>query len=512
MSTPNASHVLQQVFILATGHAAPAGLLAEFEAVVAADGHYGRVAAAFEVAMGQMSASRGVGGTVQQLALNSLGVVLSADEGLAVARLAQEQGLTTWARLMDFLVSADFGIYNALDHRAEAANAFNSALASQNKGALFAGVGVETAVHTLLQGIGATDASAATGISGVQALAGRLTAAGIQGHVADGYVKGATVFADANGNHRLDAGEWSATTDGAGGFTLPASVQGTMVATGGTDLLTNKAFKGMLTAPVGSTVVNPITTLVQALMDKGGATTTVEQATALLAKVLNLPAGIHLLTYDPLAVLASSSASAAEKAVALGYQKVAVALVNVVSIGAAALDAAEAKAGQPGVATPHAGQAGAAAGTLIASLADALAGAAGEPAAWRTCRTPPSCVPSWRMPRATMACGWMPAAWTSSARWWMPPTMRSALPPRWRCWARCPQRPRMRQVRWPRATSRRRPMVSRALPSRRWCSSRPWVNWRLGCPPARAATRHRHPVVVMPAAVRQALWTPRPRC
>lgn len=377
MSTPNASHVLQQVFILATGHAAPAGLLAEFEAVVAADGHYGRVAAAFEVAMGQMSASRGVGGTVQQLALNSLGVVLSADEGLAVARLAQEQGLTTWARLMDFLVSADFGIYNALDHRAEAANAFNSALASQNKGALFAGVGVETAVHTLLQGIGATDASAATGISGVQALAGRLTAAGIQGHVADGYVKGATVFADANGNHRLDAGEWSATTDGAGGFTLPASVQGTMVATGGTDLLTNKAFKGMLTAPVGSTVVNPITTLVQALMDKGGATTTVEQATALLAKVLNLPAGIHLLTYDPLAVLASSSASAAEKAVALGYQKVAVALVNVVSIGAAALDAAEAKAGQPGVATPHAGQAGAAAGTLIASLADALAGAAG---------------------------------------------------------------------------------------------------------------------------------------
>ncbi len=377
MSTPNASHVLQQIFILATGNAAPASLLAEFEAVVAADGNYGRVAAAFEAAMGQMSASRGVGATVQQLALNGLGVVLSAEGGLAVAQLALEQGLTTWAKLMDFLVNADVGIYNALDHRAEAANAFNTALASQNKGALFAGEGVAAAVHTLLQGIGATDASMAAGISGVQALAGRLTAAGIQGHVADGYLKGATVFADANGNHRLDAGEWSTTTDGAGGFTLPASAQGTLVATGGTDLLTNKAFKGMLTAPAGSTVVNPITTLVQALMDKGGATTTVEQAMALLAKVLNLPAGINLLTYDPLAVLASSSASTAEKAVALGYQKVAVALVNVVGIGAAALDAAEAKAGQPGVATPHAGQAGAAAGTLIASLADALAGAPG---------------------------------------------------------------------------------------------------------------------------------------
>lgn len=377
MSTPNASHILQQIFILATGNAAPAGLLAEFEAVVAADGHYGRAAAAFEEAMGQMSASQGIGATVQQLALNGLGVVLSADEGLAVARLAQEQGLTTWTRLMDFLVSADFGIYNALDHRAEAANAFNTALASQNKGALFTGEGVAAAVHTLLQGVGATDASVASGISGMQALASRLTTAGIQGHVADGYVKGATVFADANGNHRLDAGEWSATTDGAGGFTLPAGVRGTLVATGGTDLLTNKAFKGMLTAPAGSTVVNPLTTLVQALMDKGGATTTVEQATALLAKALGLPVGINLLTYDPLAVLASSSASAADKAVALGYQKVAVGLVNVVSIGAAALDAAEAKAAQPGVATPHAGQAGAAAGTMIASLADALVGAAG---------------------------------------------------------------------------------------------------------------------------------------
>lgn len=376
MSTPNASHVLQQIFILVTGHAAPAGLLSEFEAVVAADGHYGRVAAAFEAAMGQMAASRGVGGTIQQLALNGLGVVLSADDGLAIARVAQEQGLTTWAKLMDFLVNADMGIYTALDHRAEAANAFNSALASQNKGALFTGDGVGTAVYTLLQGIGASDASAAAGISGVQALAARLSTAGIQGRVADGYVKGATVFADANGNHQLDAGEWSATTDGAGGFTLPANVQGTLVATGGTDLLTNKAFKGMLTAPAGSTVVNPLTTLVQALLNKGGATTTVEQATALLAKALGLPASVNLLTYDPLAVLASSSASAADKAVALGYQKVAVGLVNVVSIGAAALDAAEAKAGQPGVATPHAGQPGAAAGTLIASLADAIASAA----------------------------------------------------------------------------------------------------------------------------------------
>ncbi len=375
MSTP-ATHILQQAFVLATGNAAPASLLAEFEAVVAADGHYGRVAAAFEAAMGQLSASRGAVGVVQQLALNGLGVALSDADGLAVTKAMLDVGITTWAQLMDFLVNANTGIYQALDNRAEAANAFNTTLASQNKGAFFAGAGVEGSVHQLLQNIGASDASLAAGISGMNALAGKLTANGIRGSVADGYVKGATVFADANGNHRLDAGEWSATTDAGGGFTLPGHVQGTLVATGGTDLLTNKAFKGMLTAPSGSTVVNPVTTMIQALLDQGLAAT-VEQATAKLAQALHLPAGINLLTYDPLAILANSSATPAEKAVALVYEKEVVKLVNVISIGAAALTAAEAKAAQPGSPAPHAGDPGAAFATTIHSLADALAGGAG---------------------------------------------------------------------------------------------------------------------------------------
>ncbi len=375
MSTPS-THLLQQAFILATGNAAPAGLLAPFEAGVAVDGHLGRVAAAFEAAMGQMAATRGVVGVVQQLALNGLGVALSDADALAVTQAMLGQGINTWSKLLDFLVRADTGVYSALDHRAEAANAFNTALASQNKSAFFTGAGVDGAVHQLLQNIGASDASLAAGISGMGALAGRLTANGIRGSVADGYVKGATVFADANGNHRLDAGEWSTTTDAGGGFTLPGHVQGPLVATGGTDLLTNKAFKGMLTAPAGGTVVNPVTTMVQALLDQGLAAT-VEQATAKLAQALHLPAGTNLLTYDPLAVLASSSASPAEKAVALAYEKEVVKLANVISIGAAALTAAETKAAQPGVPAQHAGDPGAAFATIIQALAGALAGGAG---------------------------------------------------------------------------------------------------------------------------------------
>ena len=49
----------------------------------------------------------------------------------------------------------------------------------------------------------------------------------VSGKVADGYLVGATVFLDKNGNYQLDAGEPSATTDATGAYTLnidPADV------------------------------------------------------------------------------------------------------------------------------------------------------------------------------------------------------------------------------------------------------------------------------------------------
>lgn len=45
-------------------------------------------------------------------------------------------------------------------------------------------------------------------------------ATSISGKVADGYLVGATVFLDKNGNYQLDSGESSATTDLNGGYTL----------------------------------------------------------------------------------------------------------------------------------------------------------------------------------------------------------------------------------------------------------------------------------------------------
>jgi len=116
------------------------------------------------------------------------------------------------------------------------------------------------------------------------------------GRIIDGYIAGATVFADANHNGILDAGEVSTTTAADGSFTLHGG-SGPLVMTGGIDISTGLAFTGTLSAPEGSTVVTPLTTLVQTLVS-GGAT--VADATAHVAQAFNIDTTkIDLTTYDP---------------------------------------------------------------------------------------------------------------------------------------------------------------------------------------------------------------------
>ena len=81
----------------------------------------------------------------------------------------------------------------------------------------------------------------------------------LTGKVVDGYLKGATVFADANGDGIWDPGEAKAITDDNGDFKL-TNARGSIVATGGIDLTSNLPFNGTLKAPAGSKVVTPLTT------------------------------------------------------------------------------------------------------------------------------------------------------------------------------------------------------------------------------------------------------------
>ncbi len=122
----------------------------------------------------------------------------------------------------------------------------------------------------------------------------------LTGKAIDGYLKNADVFADANGDGIWNVGEAKATTDAMGNFVLTNGV-GSIVVSGGTDLSTGQAFKGTLTAPEGSSVVTPLTTLQQGFIATG---LTPIQAQQAVATAFGFDSSkVNLQTYDPIVEL-----------------------------------------------------------------------------------------------------------------------------------------------------------------------------------------------------------------
>ncbi len=126
------------------------------------------------------------------------------------------------------------------------------------------------------------------------------------GFVVDGYIAGATVFADADGDGVLDDGEAYTTTNADGSFTLTGGT-GPLVMFGGTDVSTGLAFDGVLKAPEGSTVVTPLTTLVAELAATLGS---VEAAQDAVAAAFGLDTNIDLQTFDPVPLAVAGDANA----------------------------------------------------------------------------------------------------------------------------------------------------------------------------------------------------------
>jgi len=148
------------------------------------------------------------------------------------------------------------------------------------------------------------------------------------GKIIDGYIAGATVFADANGNGILDPGEVSTVSDANGNFALNGG-SGTIVSIGGVDVTTGLA-AGRLSAPEGSTVITPLTTLVVAL---GGD----QEASNRVSAAFGLSSNIDLTTFDPV-VAAQSGDVASVDAIAAGIQ--ALTTVNLIASAVAGSDSA----------------------------------------------------------------------------------------------------------------------------------------------------------------------------
>ena len=124
----------------------------------------------------------------------------------------------------------------------------------------------------------------------------------MQGIVADGYIRGARIYIDANGDGIGQDDEYTGVkTRADGSFVLPELTGlGPILAVGGVNTDTGVPNTLTLSAPAGSTVVNPLSTLVAQVMrdDTGLSASAANQR---VTQALGLPDDVDLGRLDPLA-------------------------------------------------------------------------------------------------------------------------------------------------------------------------------------------------------------------
>ncbi|MBL4819387.1 MAG: hypothetical protein JKY98_00140, partial [Gammaproteobacteria bacterium] len=125
----------------------------------------------------------------------------------------------------------------------------------------------------------------------------------------DGYIEGALVWADNNEDRVFNDGvEASDLTDALGSFSLEGNTTGTLNLMGGTDVATKLTFEGRMLAPEGSTVITPITTLIDIVAEEGSLNTA--SAESAIKAAFGLDVTIDLTFYDSIRVLAEATTAA----------------------------------------------------------------------------------------------------------------------------------------------------------------------------------------------------------
>ncbi|MGI9212494.1 MAG: Calx-beta domain-containing protein, partial [Methylococcaceae bacterium] len=184
-----------------------------------------------------------------------------------------------------------------------------------------------------------------------------------RGVVLDGYIAGATVYADTNDNQQRDPAEVSVLSNDLGQYELIAA-SGTLRLSGGTDLAANLPFVGSLAAPEGATVISPLTTLLVALNQTGLAS-----PEAVLKTALGLTGTIDLAHYDPLVEASRSMAQRDSIAIGVNTNAVLTQVADLMILGGTVL--ASGAASGSTVTNTSAGQ------VVITALADYISARAG---------------------------------------------------------------------------------------------------------------------------------------
>ena len=139
----------------------------------------------------------------------------------------------------------------------------------------------------------------------------------------DGLLSGATVFFDEDMSGTQNGVEPSVQTDNVGNFNLIVPIgpfddntngsldanEGRLVATGGRDIATGLDNQVSLSAPVGSTVVNALTTVIQRSFERGAASPAAAETQ--LKAALSIPNGVDLTSANLFAAASGGDADAA---------------------------------------------------------------------------------------------------------------------------------------------------------------------------------------------------------
>jgi len=171
----------------------------------------------------------------------------------------------------------------------------------------------------------------AGGGGGTSAVAG---SSSFSGSLINGYISNARVFQDTNGDGFYAVGEPFAITNSLGEFTLTGNLtngaaliaeaswtDSAGIAQTATDQTTGANVSTVFTAPAGSTVVSPFTTLMSAGM-------TEEQ----VRTAFGISDDIPVTSFDPIATAKSTTATAEQKQAALKFKAASTAVANILDL------------------------------------------------------------------------------------------------------------------------------------------------------------------------------------
>jgi len=133
----------------------------------------------------------------------------------------------------------------------------------------------------------------------------------------DGILMNSQVCIDANSDGVCNSGEVTTQTDADGKFTFAAgSPTGPLILSGGIDKSTGETFKGILKAPAGSSVVTPLTSAIQSIMDNNSSVSAAD-AEATIKTAMGLDGvGVNLTEFDPYNGINGVNAAAAKQILA----------------------------------------------------------------------------------------------------------------------------------------------------------------------------------------------------